>query len=105
MNVRTGVLVTETEEDETVAVPVVELVLSERNLRTLLMNIADEDNSVVRYTEEGVLFVIRGETNEIHYKDRSAGLMDDETETKLLADELDSDVPLVIPEDFGNTLN
>lgn len=105
MDIKQGILIGETEDGETATLPVVELVLSERNLRSLLLNLDNEENAVTRYTEVGVLFVIRGETNEVHYKDRAAGLMDDETEAKLLQDEFDTDEPLVVPPNFGEKLH
>ena len=54
--------------------PVVEVILSERNLRSLLLDIENEENSVTRLTPSGLL-IIRGETNEVHYAEREAGKM------------------------------
>ena len=61
-------------------IPAVELTLSERNLKTLLMGMEKgaEDNLVTRLTEFGV-FTVRGESDKDHYAKRNAGRMDDAT--------------------------
>ena len=95
-----------TDDDErTVDLPVIELVLSERNLKTLLYSIDDENNTVSRMTESGMLLQIRSEPNDVHYKDRPAGLMDPDVETKLLKDEFGADETLFVPPDFGTKLD
>lgn len=51
--------------------------LSRRNLRTLLLKIADPDapRTINRHIEEGLLLILRGESDEVHYADRPPGQM------------------------------
>jgi hypothetical protein len=84
--------------DEVFALPVVRVVLSERNLRTLLLTIQDEHNDVTRLVPEaGILLSIASEPNDVHYKDREAGLMSEDVELKLAAEELGDEDTLFIP--------
>lgn len=104
MDVQAGIVLIQTEEG-TVELPAIELILSERNLKTLLLSIDDEDNSVSRFTESGFLLVIRAEKNEVHYADRAAGLMDASVEEKLIAEELGDGETLYLPPEFGTKLD
>lgn len=84
-----------------VHIPVVRVVLSERNLRALLLSIDEENNDVSRIVpEQGVLLIIAAEPNEVHYKEREAGLMSEDLELKMAAEELSDDQTLVIPPDM-----
>jgi len=96
MNVQLGVAVALEGE-----VPVIRTVLSERNLRALLLSIEEENNDITRFIpEQGVLLIIASEKNEEHYKDREAGLMNEDLELKMASEELGNDETLFIPPDM-----
>ena len=61
--------------------------LSRRNLRTLLLKIADSDSArtINRHIEEGLMLVLHGESDETHYADRPPGQMALWTEAALQA--------------------
>jgi predicted NUDIX family phosphoesterase len=100
MNINTGVVFVSDNAGDEVGIPAIELVLSERNLRTLLATINEENNSVSRLTETGIMMMIRAEPNDVHYKDRPAGLMTEDVELKLAAEELASNETLYVPNDL-----
>ena len=69
----------------------VELVLSKRNLLTLLHKVDDPDSANIVYNRDTyvngvqnldvpIILAIRAEPDEIHYKDRPAGQMDPDAE-------------------------
>lgn len=62
--------------------------LSRRNLRALLVKIADPDSmkTITREIGPGVRLVLRGESDEMHYADRPPGQMTLWTEAGLQAD-------------------
>lgn len=93
-------------EEVMVTAPTVILTFSERNLRTLLLSLDDPNGQIVRMTEDNILLVIQAESNDVHYKDRPAGLMQEDIELKLAAEELGlEDEPLFVPESFGKSLD
>jgi hypothetical protein len=100
MDVRLGAVAVAT-PDGLAELPAIQLVLSERNLRTLLLALDDENGAVTRLTEQGVVLMISAESNEVHYKDRTAGLMSAEIEEELIKEELGNDDTLYVPESFG----
>jgi len=101
MDVRLGAIPVPTEDGGEALVPAVELILSERNLRSLLLSLNDDENAITRFTESGFLLILRGETNDVHYADRPAGMMDEKLENELLREELGADETLFIPPNFG----
>jgi hypothetical protein len=64
----------------------VEVVLSHRNLRTLLAKAADEDSrrTIIRDVADGVSLIVRAEDDNDHYRDRAPGQMAPWTEAQLL---------------------
>lgn len=64
----------------------VEIVLSRRNLRTLLAKLADEDSvrTIVRDVADGVRLAVLAEDDDDHYRDRVPGAMAPWTEAQLL---------------------
>lgn len=104
MNIKVGTISVFDAVGDEVEIPAVELTLSERNLRTLLATVTEENNAVTRFTEAGVMFIIKSEPNETHYAERPAGLMAEEVELKLAAEELGGDDVLYVPTDL-DTMN
>jgi hypothetical protein len=103
MDIRMGAVGIGLEDGSIAEVPAIQLVLSERNLRTLLLTLDDENGAVTRLTDAGVVLMVASESNEVHYKERTAGLMDAAVEEKLINEELEAskDDTLYVPESFG----
>ena len=61
------------------------ITLSRRNLKTLLLKLDEPDSfkSIFRDTAEGGRFYIKAEDDEVHYEDRTPGIMHPREEERL----------------------
>lgn len=100
MNIKVGSITIPDQVGDEHEIPAIELVLSERNLRAMLATIGEENNAISRWTETGIMMLIRSESDEIHYAERPAGLMSEDLELQLAAEELANDEVLYVPEDL-----
>lgn len=100
MNIKVGSITIPDQVGDEHEIPAIELVLSERNLRAMLATIEEENNAISRWTETGIMMMIRSEPDSIHYAERPAGLMSEDLELKLAAEELANDEVLYVPEDL-----